>query len=51
MFTVIYKHDGMYESRTVLAVDRPTESFLTVTPWDSFEWIPMDECCFERVGS
>lgn len=48
VFTVIYKHDYMYEERTVLAVDRPTESFLTVTSWDGFEWVPMDQCYFER---
>ena len=49
MFIVIYKHDYVYETRTVLAVDRPTESFLTITPWDAFEWIPMDQCLFERA--
>lgn len=46
MFKVYYKSGVVGEIRTVYAVDRRTESFLTVTPWDTFEWIPMDKCYF-----
>ena len=44
MFKVEYINYGVTETYTVYAVDRPTESFLIVNQWGSFEWIPMDRC-------
>lgn len=47
MFTVLYKiPGGFYGSvvKTVYAVDRATESFLTTDFLNEFEWIPMSAC-------